>query len=125
MYMYIIDVYTCIKILIPTYYVYTYTGIYVYLYMYVQYCSEDVVQAIRERDGRDMLTALVDSGADLNLPTPDGSYPIHIAVATGRHETVLFLVNKGASILQQRSVGFYQIHVHVYTYHMCTLLWDM
>lgn len=70
----------------------------------LQYCSEYVLQAIQERDGIDMLTALVDSGADINLPTSDGSYPIHEAVAARQHEVVLFLLNREARVKQQRSV---------------------
>ena len=62
------------------------------------------MQAIQDRNGKDMLTALVDSGANINLPGPDGSYPIHVAVATGRHETVLFLLNRDASVKKHRNV---------------------
>ena len=73
-------------------------------YFPYQYCSEDVIQAIQDRNGMDMLTALVNSGANINLPAPDGSYPIHVAVATKRHETVLFLLNKAASLKERRNV---------------------
>ena len=78
------------------------------------------MQAIQDRNGMDMLTALVDSGANINLPAPDGSYPIHAAVATGRHETVLFLLNRAASVKKHRNVHTHtlqnlcsDIHVHV------------
>ena len=54
-----------------------------------------------------MLTALVESGADINLPFSNGSYPIHTAVFNGRHETVLFLLNKNANVKQKRNVHMF------------------
>ena len=57
---------------------------------------------MQDKNGQDMLTALVDSGANINLPGRDGSYPIHLAVDGGQHEMVLFLSNNGAHMSQQR-----------------------
>ena len=74
------------------------------LHLPQQLCSEDVLRAIKERDGMEMLTALVESGANINLPTADGSYPVHVAVASGHHDTVLFLLNKEANVKERRSV---------------------
>ena len=81
-----------------------------------QYCSEDVLQAVQERNGMDMLTALVETGANINLPGQDGSYPIHLAVAGGQHETVLFLLNKGAKVDKHRRVLFLHRIFIVFTY---------
>lgn len=63
-----------------------------------------------------MLTALVESGADINLPFPDGSYPIHMAVFSGRHETVLFLLNKNSNVKQKRNVCLGGYVKRVYNY---------
>ena len=59
-----------------------------------------------------MLTALVESGATVNLPGPDGVYPIHMAVSHRHHETVLFLLDRVSSIEQRRSVCSFRIASH-------------
>ena len=64
-----------------------------------------MLRAIKDRDGLELLTALVESGANINLPTLEGAYPIHVAVATGNHNTVLFLLNKEASVKARRHVS--------------------
>ena len=81
-------------------------GVFIYSHLiFLQYCSDCVLQAIQDSNGMDMLTALVESGANINLPFSNGAYPLHEAVVSRKHDTVLFLLNKGANIKQKMSVS--------------------
>ena len=76
-----------------------------FLLPFLQYCSDYVLEAIQDSGGMDMLTALVETGANINLPFSNGSYPLHEAVLSGRRETVVFLLSKGANVKQGKSVS--------------------
>jgi ankyrin repeat protein len=49
--------------------------------------------------------ALVDAGANLDIPNPDGVTPLMLAMVTGQEKIVKFLIEKGANLEVKNKLG--------------------